>query len=124
MAIKRTKYCGNKKCKKSIINGSFCSFECSKTKTKKVYNNKIKQVSKKRKIELKEYSIERKTFLIGKICPITKSEATEIHHIKGRTNKWLNDKKFWLAVSREGHLWIHANPIEAEKLGYLIKRST
>lgn len=124
MAIKKTKYCANKSCKKPIKFGSYCSFKCSKTKPQSVSKQKINAVSKKRKKELQDYSIQRKVFLKDKVCPITNEIATEIHHIKGRSNKWLNDTRFWLAVSRQGHIWIHNNPIEAELKGYLIKRST
>lgn len=124
MAIKRTKYCANKTCKKPIKYGSYCSLNCSLVKPKQKKATKIKPVSDKRKKELKTYSEQRKLFLVNKICPITQETATEIHHIKGRDNKWLNDINYWLAVSRNGHIWIHNNPIEAEEKGYLIKRST
>jgi hypothetical protein len=51
-------------------------------------------------------------------CPY----ATEIHHKRGRFGSRLNQEEFWLAVSREGHDWIHANPKEAYEKGYLLPR--
>lgn len=57
---------------------------------------------------------------IRKIVPYTKRRATDIHHKAGREGKRLNDEHHWLAVSREGHEWIHANPNEARRRGWLI----
>jgi len=80
----------------------------------------MNQISEKRKVQLSEYSELRKEFLAGKICPVTRKEATEIHHTNGRENDRLNDVKYWLAVSREGHIWIHNNPIQAREKGWLL----
>lgn len=41
------------------------------------------------------------------------------HHMRGRLGPLLLDERFWLAVSRPGHDWIHTNPKEAEKLGFI-----
>lgn len=46
--------------------------------------------------------------------------ATEVHHRNGRTNDRLNDERFWLAVCRESHEWIHNHAREARAKGYLI----
>ena len=91
-------------------------------KLKSLY--KIPKVSEKRKIENLKYSVLRVEFLGKKenqICPITKYPATEIHHTycgKDRAKYYL-DVSTWLAVSRDGHNWIHDNPKEARELGYL-----
>lgn len=45
--------------------------------------------------------------------------STEIHHINGRTGGNYLDEKTWLAVSREQHAWVHANPALARNLGLL-----
>jgi hypothetical protein len=45
--------------------------------------------------------------------------ATEIHHKAGRERDLLNDNRDWLAVSAMGHRWIHDNPYQAYKLGFL-----
>ncbi len=71
--------------------------------------------------ENKVYKTLREVFLKDKFCPITGKPATEVHHTysgKDRAKYFLNVKT-WIAVSREGHLWIHANPKEARGKGYL-----
>lgn len=84
----------------------------------------IPKVSKKRQIENLQYSVLRTEFLGKKenqICPITKQQTIEVHHTycgKDRAKYYL-DVSTWLAVSRDGHNWIHAFPKEARELGYL-----
>lgn len=84
----------------------------------------IPKVSEKRKIEDLKYYAQRVVFLGKKenqTCPITKWPATEIHHTycgKDRAKYYL-DESTWIAVSREGHNWIHDNPKEAREQGYL-----
>jgi len=161
MAIKRTKYCALKTCKKPIVYGTHCNFECAQKDGKafiihkpiksqptvfRFYTNplvkkrkaikkkfyapgqakpkKIRPLSKKRAQQNKLYLELRAAFLVNKICPITGEMATEVHHKKGRCGALLTDVRFFLAVSRRGHVWIEANPAEAEKLGYVIKRTT
>lgn len=103
----------------------------------------LRQVSARRKRELKEYSERREAFLArpeNRWCPvwavlvaaISSSEGrrvtrkllqertTDVHHMAGRYGKLLNDERHWMAVSRIGHKWIHDNPNEARKLGWLI----
>lgn len=83
----------------------------------------IKPVSDKRQKQKSAYLLARKIFLMeeaNKYCPVTGKLATEIHHTNGRTNERLNDRQYWLAVSREGHQWIHDNPEEAREKGWLI----
>jgi len=94
---------------------------------------KIKRFSAKRQKEESIYSREGPKFLEGKTCPITGGPAEQIHHKKGRrgyADEWarqngitlLNDKRFWLAVSCEGHTMIENNPEWAYEMGYSIKR--
>jgi hypothetical protein len=85
---------------------------------------KIPQKSKKRIIEDAKYSVFRIEFLSkieNRICPITQKPTTEVHHkYSGKDrSKYFLDVSTWLAVSREGHNWIHDNPKEARMLGYL-----
>jgi len=93
-----------------------------KVAVKKAYT--IPQVSDKRKIENAKYTVLRIEFLGKKenqICPITGWPATEIHHTycgKDRAKYYL-DTTTWIAVSRDGHNYIHDNPKEARELGYL-----
>ena len=84
----------------------------------------IPKVSAKRKIEDREYTIKRLQFLAqpeNQRCPITMEKATEIHHTYSGANrsKYYLDESTWVAVSRNGHLWIHANPAESREQGYL-----
>ncbi len=107
----------------------FCSAAC-KFKYGPPVNLKLKpmkpipKVSKKRQIQNLQYSVLRTEFLGKKenqICPITKQQTIEIHHTycgKDRAKYYL-DISTWLAVSREGHNWIHDNPKEARELGFL-----
>lgn len=81
---------------------------------------RINPVSDKRKEENAEYSQERLKFLRGKTCPVTGLPATEVHHTNKRNGQRLNDQKYWLAVTREGHDWIHAHPKEAKEAGWLL----
>ena len=90
-------------------------------KTEKKAKKPIPKKSAKRSEDEKEYNFLRKEFLIDKYCPITKKKATEVHHTysgKDRDAHYL-DVETWLAVSRMGHIWIHNNPKQARKLGYL-----
>lgn len=107
----------------------FCSIECKKKNTKpnlqlKSLYKPIKKVSDKRKIENAKYTVLRIEFLGKKenqICPITGKETTEVHHkFSGKDRaKYYLDVNTWLAVSRDGHLWIHDNPKEAREKGFL-----
>lgn len=107
-------------------------------------NKPIRRVSTKRAKELREYAKLRKQFLIvhpycewyimennltEKMGPVYINEARiivpvprsiEVHHKNGRYGSRLNDTNDWLAVSREGHNWIHSHPKEARAKGYLI----
>ncbi len=84
----------------------------------------IRKVSAKQEILNKEYSKLRLEFLSlpeNQICPVTKFQATEVHHkYSGKDRaKYFLDTTTWLGVSRLGHIWIHAFPKEARKLGFL-----
>lgn len=95
---------------------------------------KPRAVSKKRQAENKIYTADRKIFLAeNPICPITGENTTDIHHKKGRigfADDWARenkitlflDKRFWLAVSRNGHRQIEENPIWAKEKGYSLNR--
>lgn len=80
----------------------------------------LASVSTRRERENKAYATLRQVFLNGKICPITGLPATEIHHTNKRNGARLNDVRYWLAVSRDGHLWIHDHPKEAREAGWLL----
>ena len=108
----------------------FCSPACRKAemddkdqKRELKRKSTIAPVSQKRLKQLAEYRKAKKEFMSrpeNQTCPVTRVPSTEIHHTNGRENDRLNDTDFWIAVSRDGHNWIHAHPIEARKKGWLI----
>jgi len=78
----------------------------------------------------------KKMVSLDKECPVKLRPITmddDVHHRKGRigfADQWARDNdisllidvRFFLAVSREGHIWIEHNREEAEKLGYTLTR--
>ena len=91
---------------------------------KKVY--KIARRSKKRvKQETQYYTIDRPQFLSDHPnCEFEGCgrEASEIHHMKGKIEELLNNRKYFLAVCRDHHTWIENNPEEAKERGYSCSR--
>ena len=84
----------------------------------------IPKVSKKRKTDNSEYMKLKAEFMIGKVCPIYPHlPVKDIHHKAGRTGKLLNDTRYWLAVSRKGHIKITNNPSWSIKNGYSLPRT-
>lgn len=76
--------------------------------------------SLKRLTEIRAYYKMRTKFLKQHpTCPVTRGRTTDIHHTRGRSGRLLNDRRFWLAVSREGHKQIHLNPKWAREKGFL-----
>jgi hypothetical protein len=128
----KLKVCADKNCSNEFKQynslqkycGSVCMNKNRKPDLKLKSLYKIPKVSDKRKVENAKYLVLRIEFLGKKennICPITKYPATEIHHTycgKDRAKYYL-DTTTWIAVSRDGHNWIHDNPKEARELGYL-----
>jgi hypothetical protein len=102
-------------------------------KPKKV-PGKIAQKSEKTIKSDREYSKEKAVFIVGKVCPVyPELKVEDIHHKKGRdgyADQWARDngitlkmdKRFWLAVSRKGHIWIGLNPVKAIEKGYSLPR--
>ncbi len=118
------KTCNKERCNNPRWGNGFCRWHQYLRNDKKLNSFKvrspIKKMSDKTKALNAKYLKARLKFLDGKICPITKSPATEIHHTNGREYERLIDKDYWLAVTREGHNKIHANPQWARDNGYLI----
>lgn len=85
---------------------------------------RIKQVSANREEELREYRRESRKWIKeqkaqGIKCPVTGRPVSEVHHSRGRVGSLLNEKQFWVAVSRQGHYWIHENPMLARMANLL-----
>jgi hypothetical protein len=82
----------------------------------------ISPVSKKRQVEMDEYSKKRKLFLIANPNCQAKlvgcsGEATDVHHSAGRIgDNYLNISK-WKALCRNCHRFVEENPEEAKELG-------
>lgn len=126
----KLKICADRECNVKFRQfnslNKYCSPICKNKNTvvkpKKPYV--IPKVSEKRKIDNLKYTSQRIIFLGKKenqVCPITKQPTIEIHHTycgKDRAKYYL-DESTWIAVSRDGHNWIHDNPKESRELGYL-----
>lgn len=105
-----------KKAKKDLHDFAKAMFKLSKRKP-------IRKVSKKTSKKLVEYSRLKKQFIVGKICPIyPELKVVDVHHKCGRSGDLLLDTRFWLAVSRKGHIWIELHPKEAREKGYSLPR--
>jgi len=101
----------------------------TKDSSNKKLTTPIPKFSNKRSKQEAAYNVACKVFKMkaeNKYCPVmsklkgTTVLTTDVHHINGRENEMLLDQEFWLAVSREGHDWIHAHPEIAREEGWLI----
>lgn len=116
-------------------------------RTGQLKRTKLSPVSAKRRTQAALYAKKRKAFLeahpycqvwlaqhagiivhfakalySGKaVSPIsaTTINSCDIHHKAGRTGKNYLDESTWMAVSRDGHRWIHDHPKEARARGWL-----
>ena len=81
----------------------------------------IPSMSESYKEKMREYGPKRKAFLLRHPqCAVFPDErATDIHHTRGRIGSLLCDERYWAAVSRDGHQWIHKNIAEARKRGLI-----
>jgi hypothetical protein len=94
----------------------------------------LRQVAPERSEELKIYYAEKAVWIKNLMCAVFPTlKAQDVHHKKGRdgyADDWardndvslLLDKRFWLPVSRKGHILIDAKPEWAKKNGYTISR--
>ena len=86
----------------------------------------MRQRSKKmQKIEAKYSQLRREFLAEYPLCQAAlhkcTNNSTEVHHKRGR-GIYHNDVSTWLSVCRNCHNWIELNPVEAEELGFSIKR--
>jgi hypothetical protein len=84
----------------------------------------IRKVSVRRAKLNREYTNLKRAFLKSHPeCAVFKAMRSEdIHHLRGRAGSLLLDTSLWLAVSRRGHDWIHANPEAARRRGLLCEK--
>jgi len=89
---------------------------------------RLRPVSRRRARELREYYSQREKFLARPEnfwCPVAwqvwgmKIRTVEIHHKRGRIGAMLNNERYWLAVSQEGHAHIHAYPSQSRARGWM-----
>jgi hypothetical protein len=121
------KFSSLEKCQKEDCRIAYAMEVVSKQKEKlsKEKNKPIKKVSDKRKLENIIYKSERIKFLMlpeNKVCPITKQPTTDVHHSKGRIGTLYLDKRYWIALSREGHKYVEENPQWARENGFSLSR--
>jgi hypothetical protein len=83
----------------------------------------ISPVSKKRQVEMDEYSKKRKAFLALKpqceayLVGCTRT-SSDVHHKAGRVGDNYLKISTWLAVCRSCHTYIETHPEEAKELGF------
>lgn len=94
----------------------------------------------RRQVRSAEYAAKARAFVAaavarGETCPVVAAvpelrggfrygwpvsgKLNEVHHTRGRAGALLTDERFWVAVSKQGHRWIHAHPAEARRRGWL-----
>ena len=81
---------------------------------------KIKQVSDKRKKQLREYEkVKAKFFESVKVCQYPGCNETnlELHHAHGRIGKFLTDIDTFRGLCHYHHSYCEFHPIEAKELG-------
>lgn len=114
---------------------SKCKIENTKKSKRKIYKAP-RRVGKKQAVINSKYTVARLGFLgmnDNQICPIKGTLTTDVHHKMGRVgfaDEWarLNniplilDTRFWIALSREGHIQVEENPNWAKENGYSLNR--
>lgn len=59
---------------------------------------------------------------LNSVCEVChKRHPLSVHHTRGRTGALRDTKEFFLAVCFKCHRWIHDNPEEARKRGWIAK---
>jgi len=124
------KQCDEPGCNRRVFGGKKCDWHQKKRTDKKPPKPKKQKVirfrSKKRAKEEEEYSRERKIFLglpENQWCAVYPwLPAETVHHKMGRLGKLLLDKRYWVALSLPGHIWVEEHPEEAKKRGLSLNR--
>lgn len=83
----------------------------------------ISPVSKRRQVEMDEYSKKRLAFLaLHNTCqaklPGCTAKASDVHHSKGRTGDNYLNINTWVALCRTCHSYLETHPEEAKELGF------
>lgn len=122
MIPQKLKICRRCKKKKKLFSNKMC-LECCRivNPPKPLKKSRVKPISTTQKKRNEKYAEKRKIYLEEKkLCEARLDgctvESTEIHHPRGRDG----DNLFgpFLAVCRNCHQFIEANPEEAKRLGF------
>jgi len=102
------------------------SCHSSKDKSQKPIKSEIPRVSSKRKKKDQEYLKLRERYLKeNHLCTVNvkgcTNGATDVHHTYAGSNReaFYLVQSTWLAVCRNCHDWIHANPTDARTMKWL-----
>lgn len=99
--------------------------DTSVQKTTKSPAYRIKSVSDKKLVELKQYRLLRDEYLAThKICehPECSNPSEDLHHAKGRVGILLTDTRYFKALCRKCHRWVEENPTDAKSMGLSFSR--
>lgn len=86
--------------------------------------SRIKHTSDRRAKEYAIYLPKKAEYLKNHpVCEACKRNASvDLHHKLTREGKMLYNEKYFLALCRECHTFVHDNPKEAQEKGWIIKR--
>lgn len=98
----------------------------AKPETTKAWKDRTRKClpcsSTRRAKETRQYLADRPAFLAAHpLCPVTGDKTTQIHHSAKREGGWLNLKRYWIAVSAEGHQQIEDHKEWAETVGLMVR---
>lgn len=103
----------------------------------------VRRVSKRRQQATAAYRRAAKRFVAeavarGETCPVVagvpelrdgrkyghpvSGRLNEVHHVRGRLGPLLMAERFWIALSKQGHRWVHEHVNEARERGWLARR--
>lgn len=124
--------CAYKPCSKNFkkfkTTDKYCSPQCYEDDNDKSPYNQIANRTPERAKQESLYNKLIKPFLNKEenlFCPVMfflegwRLRTSEVHHIQGRKGDRLLDSSLWLAVSSEGHKWIHDNPNLSKQKGWM-----
>ena len=106
--------------------------EARKTKSRGPRQKPLNNIRPRRAKQRQEYKERHALFLAAHpYCEVAQSgvlgepttrRATQVHHKLGCTGDDLNDERFWMAVSMEGHAWIERYRLKSRMKGWLLTR--
>lgn len=117
------KSCKKEGCNNPRFGKGYCKFHQylrQDFNKKKAPRKRISPISDKLKDELKSYRIVRDRYMYEHPnCEICMNPSQDLHHKKGR-GKHLSDIKYFMAVCRICHIFIHENPKKSRESLYLL----